>query len=196
MTEQQSKEREQALEEWRTSGRRSTKDTEFKIRNSWGIYDAYKKIRKNKWYDIGRPLKEHEFYSIIRGINDLMAEELCQGNTLTFPSRMGKLELRKFQVGVWLDKDDRLHNTYPIDWWSTLLLWRTDKEAEQQRIILHREEPWIYRVRYNKGKANYNNKVFYQFYLNTFINRKLYKNIKQGKTDTIYGGRNTIYKHG
>ena len=24
-----------------------------KVRNSWGIYDAYKYTRKNKWFDIG-----------------------------------------------------------------------------------------------------------------------------------------------
>ena len=40
----------------------------FKVSGSWGIYDAYKLIRKNKWYDIGRPLTEKEFYSIIRQI--------------------------------------------------------------------------------------------------------------------------------
>ena len=26
---------------------------EHKVRNSWGIYDAYKYTRKNKWFDIG-----------------------------------------------------------------------------------------------------------------------------------------------
>ena len=36
-----------------------------KIRNSIGIYDIYKMLRKNKWLNIGRPLTEHEFYTII-----------------------------------------------------------------------------------------------------------------------------------
>ena len=66
-----------------------------KVTNSWGVYDAYKVIRKHQWYDIGRPLKEHEFYSIIRGINDLLAEDIANGKEVTFPSRMGGLELRK-----------------------------------------------------------------------------------------------------
>ena len=46
------------------------------INKSWGVYDAYKWIRKNKWFDIGRPLKEDEFYKIIRGINIKLAERL------------------------------------------------------------------------------------------------------------------------
>lgn len=38
----------------------------FKVTGSWGIYDAYKSIRRHKWYDIGRPLTEKEFYAIVR----------------------------------------------------------------------------------------------------------------------------------
>ena len=30
-----------------------------KIRNSIGVYDAYKWIRKNKWLNIGKPITEH-----------------------------------------------------------------------------------------------------------------------------------------
>ena len=71
-----------------------------KVTNSWGVYDAYKAIRKHQWYDIGRPLKEHEFYSIIRGINDLLAEDIANGKDVTFPSRMGGLELRKIQSDI------------------------------------------------------------------------------------------------
>ena len=41
---------------------------EFRMRESSD--DAYKWIRKNKWLDIGSPVSEHDFYKIIRGIND------------------------------------------------------------------------------------------------------------------------------
>ena len=67
----------------------------FKVRGSFGIYDCYKAIRRHKWFDIGRPLKEKEFYSIIRGVNNLIAEEIANGETVTFPEKMGMLELRK-----------------------------------------------------------------------------------------------------
>ena len=63
-----------------------------KVRNSWGVYDAYKHIRKKDWYDIGRPLKEHEFYSIVRGVNDLLAEEIVKGNIIKFPHNLWELE--------------------------------------------------------------------------------------------------------
>jgi hypothetical protein len=45
-----------------------------KVTNSIGVYDSYKWIRKNKWYNIPRPLKEGEFYKIVRSINLYLAE--------------------------------------------------------------------------------------------------------------------------
>ena len=46
------------------------------INKSWGVYDAYKWIRKNKWFDIGRPLKEDEFYNDIVFTNKEVVLEL------------------------------------------------------------------------------------------------------------------------
>ena len=157
----------------------------FKIRNSWGIYNAYKLLRKNKWYDIGRPLKEHEFYSIIREINDLLAENIVNGETVVFPHRMGKLELRKFECGANL-VNGRLKITYPIDWEETVRLWFVDEEAKRNKTLLRKEEKYLYTVKYNKYAANYDNKSFYQFALNKFIKRALKHTIKEGKIDTLW----------
>lgn len=103
----------------------------FKVSGSWGIYDAYKWIRKHKWYDIGRPVTEKEFYAIIRQINLMLADEIGKGNTITFPSKMGKLELRKEKRGVTFDSEGNMKVTYPIDWKATLKLWFDDEEARE-----------------------------------------------------------------
>lgn len=170
---------------WAKALQGSTKGTEFKVRGSIGVYDIYKYIRKNKWYDIGRPVKEHEFYSIIRGINKLMAKELAEGHSVTFPHKMGTLELQKYHVGVNI-VDGKLKNTYPIDWSKTLRLWYEDEEAYRDRVLLRNECPWKYHIYYNKFRANYENKCFYQFVPNSFINRELAQNINQGKVDTYF----------
>lgn len=60
-----------------------------KVTNSIGVYSAYKFIRKNKWLNIGRPLTEHEFYSIIRTVNNYLASSFIEGYTIKFPHRMG-----------------------------------------------------------------------------------------------------------
>lgn len=158
---------------------------EGKVSNSIGVYTFYKMIRKHKWYDIGRPLKEHEFYSIIRGVNKLIAGEVALGHTVNFPSRMGTLELRKFQPSARF-VNGKLRVSYPIDWDKTLRLWFTDKEAKEEKILVRLEETDVYRVKYNKHKANYENKSFYEFTVNKNLRKALKENIKKGIVDTAY----------
>ncbi len=158
----------------------------FAVSHSWGIYDAYKKIRKDGWYDIGRPLKEKEFYSIVRGVNLLLADNLANGKTVVFPSRMGKLELRKYPVGVSI-VNGHLKNTYPICWQDTLRLWFEDEEARKAKTLLRKDDQQErYHIRYNKFDANYENLSFYEFVLNRFIKIALDKNLKKGKIDTLW----------
>ena len=156
-----------------------------RIRGSWGVYDSYKHIRKKGWYDIGRPLKEHEFYSMIRGVNDLLADEIALGHTVVFPSRMGYLELRKIERGVSI-VNGKLKVTYPIDWNETLRLWYEDEQAKKSKTLVRRENKDVFHVRYCRHDANYENKTFYEFALNRFIRKKLKDNIINGKVDTLW----------
>lgn len=156
-----------------------------KVRNSWGIYAVYKHIRKNKWYDIDRPLKEGEFYSIIRKVNKLLADEVAKGNTIVFPSRMGKLELRKYKCGASY-VNGRLKITYPIDWQATLRLWYEDPVEREKKTLVRRNNSESFVVKYNKRDANYENRSFYEFALNRFIKQALNENVKKGKIDTLW----------
>lgn len=156
-----------------------------KVRNSWGTYDAYKLIRKHGWWDIGRPLKEHEFYTITRKVNDLLAKETANGNLVKFPCRMGSLELRKSFRKAYF-KDNKLYVTYPVDWKKTLRLWFENKEAMKDKILVRNEGGLVYKVKYCRYNATYNNKIFYEFTLNRNIKKALKENIKEGIVDTAY----------
>lgn len=156
-----------------------------KITGSWGVYDCYKHIRKNGWYGMERPIKEKEFYAIVRGVNSRLAEELSTGNPVVLPLRMGTLELRKGRRGASIVNGE-LKVNYPIDWKRTIALWYEDPEAYKNRTLLRHEEGWVYTIKYAKDKAKYENKFFYQFAVNTFIKRALKDNIKQGKIDALW----------
>ena len=156
-----------------------------KITNSLGVYDAYKYIRKNKWFNIGRPLTEHEFYQIIRRINNYLAEELINGNDVIFPNRMGKLELRKRNSLPIIDKNGNLKVTYAIDWDNTLKLWYEDEEALNNKTLVRLPERNIFRIKYNKNTANYNNKSFMEFQVNRNIKVRLKQKIKNNEIDAF-----------
>lgn len=156
-----------------------------RIRNSFGVYDCYKAVRKHQWYDIGRPLKEHEFYAIVREVNSLLADEIALGNTVKFPIKMGKLELRKSQRGAKII-DGKLKVSYPINWKRTMELWYNDREAMKNKTLLRDEEKYVYHIRYCKYDADYENKCFYEFSLNRFIKIALKENIKKGLIDTLW----------
>lgn len=154
------------------------------IKGSLGVYDAYKYIRKNKWFNIGRPLTEKEFYSIIRTVNNYLAEELTNGKDIDLPLRMGKLEVRKRKARISI-VDDKIKTNLPIDWAATFKLWYEDEEAYKNKTLLRIEEKELFGVRYNKEKANYKNQMFYQFIPNREIKKQLKYNIKNKMLDAF-----------
>lgn len=155
-----------------------------KVRNSLGIYDAYKYIRKHKWFNIGRPLTEYEFYTIVRQVNNYLADELICGQDIILPHRLGRIELRKYDAKISID-NGKVKTNLPIDWDKTLKLWSEDEEAYKERTLIKMEEKEIFKVFYNKRTANYENKSFYTFEVNRDLKRRLKQKIKSGAIDAF-----------
>lgn len=155
-----------------------------KVTGSIGVYQAYKYIRKNKWYDIGRPLKEGEFYRIIRKVNQCLAEELSKGHEIHLPHKLGILELRKRPTRIAI-VDNKLVTNLPIDWNATLKLWYEDEESYINKTLVRVENEAVFKVYYNKNNANYNNKSFYTFKPNRELQRSISRHAKQGNLDAF-----------
>ena len=73
----------------------------------------------------------------------------------------------------------------PIDWDTTFKLWFTDEQAKQEKILVRIENEDIFKVYYNKNKAEYTNKTFYDFKPNREIKRSLTKQARQGNLDAF-----------
>lgn len=172
------------MDDFRKKVLKLDKPRQHKVNNSLGVYDAYKWIRKNKWLDIGRPITEHEFYTIIRRVNNLLAENFLKGRDIILPHRLGTIELRKYETKMSFN-NGKLHTNLPIDWDRTLKLWAEDEEAYKEKMLVKVEEKEIFKVFYNKGKANYNNKSFYEFEVNRDLKRRLKQRIKDGLIDAF-----------
>lgn len=155
-----------------------------KINNSFGVYNAYKLIRKNKWFNIGKPISEHDFYKIVRTVNNKLADLLSKGHDINLPCQMGRLEIRKYDARITL-QGDKVVTNLPIDWDRTLKLWSEDEEAYQKRTLIKMEEKEIFSIYYNRTKAKYENKSFFQFQPNRQLKQILKRNIKQGRIDAF-----------
>lgn len=170
--------------EFRTSVCHLNEHRTYKVSGSLGVYDAYKFLRKRKWLNIGRPLTEHEFYSIIRKVNDYLADSFLHGNDIKLPHRMGRIELRKYDVRVSFD-GEKVKTNLPIDWDRTLKLWYEDEEAYENKTLVKVEEKEIFKVYYNRQLADYNNQSFYEFNVNRELKKRLKQRIKEGKLDAF-----------
>lgn len=155
-----------------------------KISNSLGSYDAYKWIRKHKWLNIGRPLTEHEFYSIIRRVNNYLADELVRGNDVILPCNMGRLEIRKSKPKIRIENGS-VKTDLPIDWDRTLKLWYENEESFESKTLIKMEEKEIFKVYYNRLKCDFNNQSFYEFIVNRDIKKRLKQKIKEGQIDAF-----------
>lgn len=177
-------EKDKGLVDFLNSIKKVNEPRVHKVRGSYGVYDAYKWIRKNSWLNIGRCLTEHEFYSIIRKVNDYLADSFLHGNDIKLPHRMGRIELRKYDVRISLD-GEKVKTNLPIDWDKTLKLWYEDEEAYKEKTLVKVEEKEIFKVYYNKHLADYNNQVFYEFKVNRELKKRLKQRIKEGKIDAF-----------
>ena len=154
-----------------------------KVKNSLGVYDAYKWLRKNKWLDI-EPISEHDFYAIIRAVNKALAKSFLHLGSIKLPLRMGEIILRKYHPSI-TSQDGKIKTNLPVDWDSTLQLWSEDKESYKKRTLIRLEEKEVFKVLYDKSKALYNNKSFYAFNLNRGIKTALKKQLKNGLLDAF-----------
>lgn len=164
-----------------------------KVRNSVGIYDGYKFFRKNGYGSTKYRLSESQYFSITRKINDLLAISLSNGEDVILPFRMGRLEIRKTVGEIKLNKEGKLVNNLPIDWDRTLKLWYEDEDSFNNKVIIKLEENEIFKVYYNRGKANFNNKSFYEFNINRDLKKRLKQNIKDRKIEAMYLDKNKRY---
>lgn len=172
------------LQEYRKEVLKVDKPRKTSISNSWGVYDAFKYYRKNKPKDKKYVLSESQYFAIVRRTNLLLVEELFNQNDIVFPYSMGRLEVRKTIPRVYID-NGKIKSTYPIDWDGTIRLWYEDQESRKKKTLLKKKEKAVFRIVYNKSKAVYTNKNYFEFIVNRTIKRSLKDTILQGDFDAF-----------
>lgn len=169
------------------------KKTVFRITNSWTIKDAFRWVRKNKWFG-EKPVTEHNFYAIVREVGKALAERYITTGHLSFPMGMGEIYLSKKRLKTAIVNGRLVGGR--LDKVATFKLWNEDPEAKKNKVIVRFEGDY-YRTKYRKLSATYRNKIMYRFSIHKELQKRLSKNITDGLVDAyckpdIYVGR---YKH-
>lgn len=168
------------FDEFRKSTLRVNNKRHHSIKNSLGVRDAYKWCNANKKFK--NKVSEHDFYRIIRTVNNALSDQLIQGNDVKFPQRMGQLEIRKYSTYVKYH-EGKIKTNRGIDWQATLKLWYEDQEAKENKILVKVEDQEVFTLYYNKSFANYNNKSIYQFKPHRRLMLAIRKAGKEGNID-------------
>lgn len=141
-----------------------------KITGSVGVYDAYRWLRKNKWFGVTKTVTTKEFLAIVRQVNNLLAEDLIEGNKITFAAGVGSLELRERTKTPYVDRNGKVQYNKNVDWGSTFKLWYNDKEAYENKTLLYYDQGFYINIFYNRGN-NYTNHSYVNFAPNQYISK-------------------------
>lgn len=160
-----------------------TKKT-FRVTNSYGNKQAWRWLKKNKWLNLQSPISERDFGLLIKSVNKLLREQLLEGRDIKLPYMMGRIELRKKESYIKFI-DGKLCTNLPVNWQKTLKLWYEDTQARENKTLIKQEVPSVFRVFYNRSKAKYNNKTFYQFIPIRAIKLALKEKIDNDEIDAL-----------
>lgn len=175
------------MDEFRREVLKVNKHRVHKVNKSLGVYDAYKWLRKNKWLDVGK-ISEHDYYAIIRKVNQTLINEFLIKGFIRLPLRMGDLCLRKFPARISLE-NGKIKTNLPVNWDATLKLWSEDKESYNKKTLIRVEDREMFKVLYDKSRATFNNKSFYNFEINRQFKLELKERIKNGMDAFILCGK-------
>lgn len=165
----------------------------FKVTDSYGTKSAWRWIKKNKWLDIGQPITELQLGKIIKAINNTLQDQLLEGRDITFPNKMGRLEIRKYDATLKV-VDNKVVTSLPVDWKRTLELWWEDEDSHKKKTLVRFEGRERFAIYYNREFANYNNKSFYKFIPARTLKKRLRnKIVNEGFDALLLGKSNGIY---
>lgn len=135
-----------------------------KISGSWGVYQAHRYTMKNKWFNIGKPVSDKEYYKIIRTVNKALVQDFLNGEIIIFPYSLGSLvPVKKENKSFFYN--NKLRITSHIDWNATIKLWSEDEEAYNNKLLVrktNKEKAFITFFKNNKVGLTNRNVLFFQ----------------------------------
>lgn len=150
--------------------------------NTISGFHYYRKIRPKEKEFV---LKDKEYLSIIREMNNLIADYLIENKSIRLPAGFGKLEIVKYETKSWIDDNGRFISTKKIDMNSTLKLWYEDEESRLNKTLVRHDDEFVFRFNYPQYGRIYKYNGYYSIKFNRQLQQKLKLAIQAGNYDTF-----------
>lgn len=141
----------------------TTKRTEGKIKTDYGIKDYYK-FYKDKSKD---PVDMKRFHKVISEFNKKIVDSIInEGLEFTPVASQICFTVRKLTKKIEI-VNNKVVNKNPVDWKTTLQLWKDNDEAKKKKLIIkhlnNHTSKYIFRIKMIKCGYSYTNKKYYRF---------------------------------
>lgn len=149
--------------------------------NTISGFSYYRKIRPKEKEFV---LKDKEYLSIIREMNNLVADYLIENKSIRLPAGFGKLEVVKYETKSWIDESGKFISTKKVDMNSTIRLWYEDEESRINKTLVRYDDEFVFRFNYPQHGRMYKYNGYYSIKFNRQLQQKLKLAIQAGNYDT------------
>ena len=175
---------EQTFEEYLKEVKNVHGDRKHKITGSQNTIAGFSYYRKIRPQESKFVLKDYQYLSIIREMNNLLADCLVENKSIRLPSGFGKLEIVKFETKSWIDEGGKFISSKIVDMHNTFKLWHEDEEARLNKIKVRFDEDYIFRIKYSPKGRMYKYNGYFSIKFNRELKHKLSRFIKTSNYDT------------
>lgn len=176
---------EQTFEEYLKEAKNVHGDRKHKITGSQNTIAGFHYYRKIRPKEPRFVLKDYQYLSIIREMNNLVADYLVENKSIRLPSGFGKLEIVKIETKSWITDDGKFKTGKIVDMHNTFKLWYEDEEARINKTKIRFDEDYIFRIKYPMRNRIYEHHRYFSIQFNRELRHKLTRAIRTGNYDTF-----------
>jgi len=175
---------EQTFEDYLKEAKNVNSNRKHKITGSQNTISGFHYYRKIRPQEKEFVLKDKEYLSIIREMNNLIVDYLVENKSIRLPAGFGKLEIIKTETKSWIDDTGKFISSKKIDMNSTFKLWYEDEESRLNKTLVRHDDEFIFRIKYPQNGRMYKYNGYFSIRFNRQLRHKLMLSIKTGNYDT------------
>jgi nucleoid DNA-binding protein len=175
---------EQTFEEYLKETKNVNSNRTHRITGSQNTISGFHYYRKIRPQEKEFVLKDKEYLSIIREMNNLVVDYLVENKSIRLPTGFGKLEIIKTETKSWIDDTGKFISSKKIDMNSTFKLWYEDEESRLNKTLVRHDDEFIFRIKYPQNGRMYKYNGYFSIRFNRQLRHKLMLAIKTGNYDT------------